>query len=208
MKTCKNKSIEELKDICKDLQDKLNQVQSFTINNINTINNNIVVTAGLNKDLKNFGFENMDALPVSLVRDLFMDLKFRDLLENLHCDPDYPENHNIRIKSIKRNVMEVYRNDKWDIVSFVNGLNELLLQGHRIFKHFYKKNKEVVLEDMSEQELSEILCNLDDIENMNKSALKPLHEELQFMLESFKHKTNNEVNVNLCNQTDLSHVIL
>ena len=137
MKTCKNKSIEELKDICKDLQDKLNQVQSFTINNINTINNNIVVTAGLNKDLKNFGFENMDALPVSLVRDLFMDLKFRDLLENLHCDPDYPENHNIRIKSIKRNVMEVYRNDKWDIVSFVNGLNELLLQGHRIFKHFY-----------------------------------------------------------------------
>lgn len=185
MKTCKRRpqdEIEGLKELCHNLQTQLNEMKCSST----TINNNQHINVYTSNNLRNFGSENMDALPNTLIRDLFMDLKFKDLLENLHCDPDYPENHNIRIKSIKRNAMEVFRNDKWDIVSFVNGLNELLLQGHRIFKQFYRKNKEVVRGDMTEEELEEILNKLDDIENLNKQAVKPLYEELQFMLEAFR----------------------
>lgn len=76
----------------------------------------------------------------------------RELLENLHCDPDYPENHNVRIKSTKRELLEIYRNNKWDVVTFVNGLDELLMQGHRIFNDYYRKNKDKILEEYMDEE--------------------------------------------------------
>jgi hypothetical protein len=34
--------------------------------------------------------------------------------------------------------MEIFRNNKWDLMTFPRGL-ELLLQGHKIFKEYYKK---------------------------------------------------------------------
>jgi hypothetical protein len=129
----------------------------------------------------------MDAIPESLVSTLFMDLRFRELLANLHCDPNFPENQNIRIKSVKRNTMEIYRNNKWDIMTFSKGLTELLLQGHKIFKDYYKKDKERILEeDMTDQDIKEILNQLDKIEKLNKEELKPLLVDLQMMLEEYR----------------------
>jgi hypothetical protein len=128
----------------------------------------------------------MNALPESLISTLFMDLRFRELLANLHCDPNYPENQNVRIKSMKRNTMEIFRNNKWDIMTFTNGLTELLLQGHKIFKDYYKNDKARILnEDMSEDELKEILNQLDKIEKLNKTEIKPLIEDIQMMLEEY-----------------------
>jgi hypothetical protein len=37
--------------------------------------------------------------------------------------------------------MEIFRDNKWDIVTFTNGLTELLLQGHKIFKDYYKMTR-------------------------------------------------------------------
>jgi hypothetical protein len=49
--------------------------------------------------------------------------------------------------------LEIYRNNKWDVVTFVNGLDELLMQGHRIFNDYYRKNKDKILEeDMDEED--------------------------------------------------------
>jgi hypothetical protein len=128
----------------------------------------------------------MQAIPESLISSLFMNLRFRELLANLHCDPNYPENQNIRIKSIKRNTMEIFRNNKWDIMTFTNGLTELLLQGHKIFKDYYKNDKKRILEeDMSEDELNEILGK---IEQLNKNEIKLLKEEIQLMLEEYKSR--------------------
>ena len=161
-----------------------NKINSTT--NIITNNNNTQININGVK-LKDFGRENMEALPESLISSLFMDLRFRELLSQLHCDPNYPENQNVRIKSIKRNTMEIFRNNKWDIVTFTKGLNELLLQGHKIFKEYYKNDKDRILrEDMSEEDLREILTQLDKIENLNKTEIKPLMEDLQLMLEEFK----------------------
>ncbi len=128
----------------------------------------------------------MDAIPKDFISSMFLFLKFRELLENLHCDKNFPENNNIRIKSTKRGVIEIYRgNDKWDLVSFVNGLDELLLQGHRIFSEYYRKNKKKILEeDMDEKDLREILDKLARIERLNEEDIKPLRLDLQLMLES------------------------
>jgi hypothetical protein len=166
------------------LKDKLNNINNTTNNNTTNNTQNINITV---PKLKNFGWENMDAIPESLVSSLFMNLRFKELLANLHCDPNFPENQNVRIKSVKRNTMEIYRNNKWDIVTFTKGLTDLLLQGHKIFTDYYNKDKKRILEeDMDEQDLREILSQLQKIQDLNKSEIKPLIDELQMMLEEYR----------------------
>jgi hypothetical protein len=194
---CKNKPIDEitlLKNTVEKLVSKIDEQQEQIenlkiqpITNITNITNNTNNTQINGVKLRDFGRENMDALPESLISSLFCDLRFRELLAQLHCDPNYPENHNIRIRSIKRNTMEIFRNNKWDLLNFTNGLNELLLQGHKIFKNYYKNDKERILdEDMDERDLREILSQLDKIQSLNKNEVKPLMQDLQMMLEEFK----------------------
>ena len=161
-------------------KNKMTNINNTTNNTQNNININI-------PKLKNFGWENMDAIPESLISSLFMNLRFKELLANLHCDPNFPENQNIRIKSVKRNTMEIYRNNKWDIVTFTKGLTDLLLQGHKIFTDYCNKDKKRILEeDMDEQDLREILSQLQKIQDLNKSEIKPLIEDLQMMLEEYR----------------------
>jgi len=179
-----NQSIEII-----DLKKEIYNLKSLIINNTtnNQQINNINVSLPNNIKLRDFGKENMAALPDSLISSLFMDLRFREILANLHCDPNYPENQNVRIKSAKRNTMEIYRNNKWDIMTFAKGLTELLLQGHKIFKTYYEKDKDRILEDdMSEQEIKDVLSQLDQIEKLNKEELRPLLIELQMMLEEYR----------------------
>jgi hypothetical protein len=188
-KICKKKPIETIEQLLR-MQQQIDKQQE-QIENLKYIpHNNITNNTQINVNgikLKDFGWENMGALPESLISTLFMNLRFRELLANLHCDPNYPENQNIRIKSIKRNTMEIFRNNKWDIMTFTKGLNELLLQGHKIFKDYYKNDKDRILnEDMSEDELNEILNQLDKIEQLNKNEIKPLKEDIKLMLEEYK----------------------
>jgi len=196
-KICKLKpqdDVIQLKNTVEQLVSKIDnqqvQIESLKNQSSNIINNNTQINNITNINggkLREFGRENMDALPESLISSLFLDLRFRELLANLHCDPNYPENQNVRIKSVKRNTMEIFRNNKWDIVTFTRGLNELLLQGHKIFKEYYRNDKDRILrEDMSEDNLKEILVQLDHIENLNKNEIKPLIEDLQMMLEEYR----------------------
>ena len=188
-KICKNKPLDKITILEKTVEKLISKIEKLETQPNNTtnntqINNNLSIN-GIK--LRDFGRENMDAIPQSLVSTLFMDLRFRELLANLHCDPNYPENQNVRIKSIKNNTMEIFRNNKWDLMTFTNGLTELLLQGHKIFKEYYQNDKNRILnEDMSEDELNEILKQLDKIELLNKNEIKPLKEDIKLMLEEYK----------------------
>jgi len=189
-KTCKLKpqdEITQLKNTVNQLVSKIEKLESQpqpqTINNNTQINN--VSLNGVK--LRDFGRENMDAIPESLVSSLFCELRFRELLAQLHCDPNFPENQNIRIRSIKRNTMEIFRNNKWDILTFTKGLNELLLQGHKIFSEYCKKDKKrIIEEDMDEAELRDLLNQLDKISKLNKNEIKTFIDDLQMMLEEYK----------------------
>jgi len=134
----------------------------------------------------------MQALPLDFIGSMFINLQFRTLLENLHCDPDYPENHNVRIKSSKKKIMEIYRNNKWNLTTLANGLEELLLQGHKIFKDYYRKNKDKILEeDLDENELIKILNTLEKIQELDKNKIRSLQKDLQLMLEEFRIDKNS-----------------
>ena len=83
--------------------------------------------------------------------------------------------------------MEIFRNNKWDILTFTKGLNELLLQGHKIFSEYCKKDKKrIIEEDMDEDELRDLLNQLDKISKLNKNEIKTFIDDLQMMLEEYK----------------------
>lgn len=155
----------------------VNNTNNGVVNN-NTINNNITL------NLRNFNQENLEAVPLHFIRSCFMNLEFGTLFENLHCDPDYPENHNVRIKSSKRQLLEIYRNNRWNATPFVIGLKEVITQLHQIFDQFYKSHSDSVQEDMNEDEIREILDKLDEIGNLNNKIIIPVKNELLAVLDT------------------------
>jgi uncharacterized C2H2 Zn-finger protein len=158
----------------------------ITTNKSNTYTNNINIQVNNNIQLREFGKENMSALDVQLIGDLFLNLNIPELLQTLHCNPAYPENHNIRIKSVKRKAIEIFRGNKWDIVSYVNGLNEYILQGQKIFRDYYNKHKDTVKDEMTKEELENIKDTMIRIENLESKVLKTFHNDLALMLESLR----------------------
>ena len=175
-KTCKGKEISFVKDeesVIKnpqlqldELQKELKKVQTIGVGNQNNgmiINNNITNHIDNSVNVKNFGHENMEAVPPDFIRSCWMNLEFRQLFENLHYDPNFPENNNIRLKSAKRQQLEMYKDDKWKITPFKIGLNEILTRLYNIFEMYYKKNANEVLEDVGEEELDILLDQLDEI---------------------------------------------
>lgn len=172
--------IEELSNIIKDLK---KQIKSSIPKMQHVTNNNIVINNNIRIAPLNFGRENMDALPENLVGDLFLNLQMAELLKTLHYEHDYPENNNIRLKSIKRRVVEIYENDEWQTVTFVNALNKLVLQGTKIFKDYYRKNKMSVADEMTKDELENAIRTLNELENLNNTYVKPIHKDLELVLE-------------------------
>ena len=153
----------------------------------NPIINNIGINTNNPVKLREFGNENMDAIPTNFIGSCFLNLKFRDLIENLHYDPDFPENHNIRLKSIKRNVMEIFRDNRWVAVTLAYGIEELVNKTSTIFENYAKKNEKTIYEeDMSEEEFEANMDILLKISNMDKKVIQPIVKDIQLLLESYK----------------------
>lgn len=124
----------------------------------------------------------MDAIPHDFIRSCFMNLQFRSLFENLHFDPDFPENHNVRLKSDKRQQLEIYKDDRWKVTPFHSGLAEIINRLSVIFDSFHRKYNHEVLEDMNQHELDVLLDELTEISKVSKRS-EGIRQELLCVLE-------------------------
>ena len=152
-----------------------------TVTNNNSHNTNVV----LKLNIRDFGHENMAALPDSAIRDNIMFLRFIDLLEMLHFDEDYPENRNFRLVSLKQELMEFYKNQKWYSVTLLTGIDDLIKHACRIFRNFYNSNKEDVKEDMGEEDTEKMLDDLEEISNCNKKYVKEIRKNMKALLHNY-----------------------
>lgn len=191
---CKKKKNDDISSRIEELTKEINDLKQISskdkaTTNSQNINCNNTYNIQIN-NLKPFGSENMEPLDIQTIGDLFLNLDIPELLKILHCNPDYPENHNIRIKSVKRKAIEIYRGNKWDIVTYVNGLSEYLKQGRKIFFEYYKNNKNTVKDEMTSEELEDILKTLREIDSIEKEVfnkvLKRYYNDLALMLESIR----------------------
>jgi hypothetical protein len=154
-----------------ELQDQLNRliesrsssgnILNNTTNNIdnssttnNTTNNNINNSTNLTIIMNNFGQEKIDHI---LKDHAFMKKCFKNLLSHgiielmrkIHFDKEHPENHNVKFKSLKRDFIEIFKDDSWRIVSGTQTSEDMTRKGCVLLSQFYD---EMMREDMDDED--------------------------------------------------------
>lgn len=153
LKTCKKKLQLEKEKENKDEKDiiieqlqaqiqqfKLQQGQSSNtmVNNGTIINNTFNIT--INKN--NFGAEDTSYITDDFIKYCIENPSkgITELIENIHYNPEHPENHNIRCKSLKKNIYEKLVDSEWTLCDASNTLDELIKKGYRIMNTYYMDN--------------------------------------------------------------------
>ena len=153
-KTCKAKPSEQSQEVVsqKEFQELKAQVaqltQQLTVHNkpeqpltqvINngTINNNTIVI-----NLNAFGQEDTSHLSQELLSYCINNPKkgMPTLIESIHYNEEVPENHNLRCKSLKRNIFEKYVGTQWTMCDASNTLDELIRKGYRILESYFSEH--------------------------------------------------------------------
>jgi hypothetical protein len=186
-KTCKNNisitedtkisEIEILKatvsDICKKLDDLNNtkvQPQIITNNIDNTVNNNIYV-------LNNFGNESYQHITDEFLKNCIMNSMsgVKTLIEKIHFSEDAPLNKNVRIRSLKNNLVEVADNKKWVVKDANEAMETMINKGCRLLNGFYYNPETKIMElDINELDMriQSFLLTVMDKNNKNYFAVR------------------------------------
>jgi hypothetical protein len=111
---------------------------STQIVNNGTINNNNTIMINLNS----YGQENVSHLSQELLSYCINNPKkgMPSLIESIHYNQDVPENHNLRCKSLKRNIFEKYIGTQWIMCDASNTLDDLIRKGYRILESFFSEH--------------------------------------------------------------------
>lgn len=144
---------------------------SVVTNNTTNNTNNIVI------NVNTFGDENTSYLSHEFLSYCLMNPKkgLTTLIENIHYNKEYPENHNIRCKSFKQNIFEKCINSEWKECDASNTLDELIRKGYRIMNTHYTDNymnDPLVIEDEIKQRAYERFRFLSDTTSQDYFAVK------------------------------------
>lgn len=133
----KDKLIEELQSQIEQLKNQQSQPSTTVINNNN---NGTIINITINKN--NFGSENTSYISDEFIKYCIENPSkgIAELIENIHYHPEHPENHNIRCKSLKKNVFEKLVDSEWTLCDASNTLDELIKKGYRIMNTYYMDN--------------------------------------------------------------------
>ena len=189
LKTCKGKTesdaIQTLTSKMEALEKELQEVKNKTI--LNTVNNQSIENqTNYSIHINSYGQETLDHLPNDFLTSCFMFKNMLSLLENIHFDPDCPQNKNIKLQSLKHKLIKVYQDDKWIAKPAEHVLDELVNKGQTILRRHYKNNREEVEEEMSKEEIDEVVEWLSQIFENNEKIRKPLKHELVALLDNFR----------------------
>lgn len=158
-KTCKERhearqsELSELKDRIIKLEQ---QVLKTHTTNIQTINN-------YNFNLNNFGNESHSHITNEFMSDCIKKSVngVRSLIEKIHFSPEVPENRNVRLRSIKNNLVEVATNQKWIVKDTNEALETMIRNGQRILSgYFYNPDS-----GLFEKELSDLDTRIQEFLN-------------------------------------------
>ena len=130
----------------KALEEKLTTLPQFTINKMSQ-HNNIQIF-----NVQSFGKESMDHIKTDFLTKCVLNQGdgVRDLISKIHFDPECPENKNIRIKSKKQNLFEIF-DKEWVQCDKNNTLDEMIRNGYKILFAHFLNNKETI-NDLKERE--------------------------------------------------------
>lgn len=130
-----------LKNELASVKDEIKSIKSLPVQNItiNTTNHHNIIntqntTNNITQNINNFGSESTSHLSAEFLEHCLRNPKkgMSKLIENIHYNPDVPENHNLRFKSVKQNTFERLIDSEWRVCDASNTLDELIRKGYRI----------------------------------------------------------------------------
>jgi hypothetical protein len=143
------------------------------------VNNNVVNQVIIN--VKSFGQENLTYVEKDkqFLTSCLMSRDIKSLIESIHCDKEHPENHNVRIKSTKQELMETFMDGGWIISDQEETLDELLNKGYRVLKfHSHRNKKDIKAEcDDDDDEYDSLMEWLENVYD-DKKLRKPIKRQL------------------------------
>lgn len=176
-----NTLIHQVQVLTKELEDLKSDkriVNTMTTNN-NTTNNTNNIQNNITINIKSFGRENMQHIldnkqyltAVCARKDIV------DLIENIHFDKEYPENHNVRLRSLKNDLMETFVDGKWLITDKEDTLDQLIEKGYNVLDIHCRKNKEDIIEEEGEETYDDVRRWLRAVYD-DKHVRKPIRKQL------------------------------
>lgn len=175
--------VNELRSTVNSLKESLDGFASVLVANAklmtpqvtNNMYSNVVINNTVN--LNNFGSENLSHITPEFLSHCLLNPKkgIPSLIESIHYNREVPENHNIRFKSLKRNVFEKYDDTHWKECDASNTLDELIRKGYKVLNAHYTvhfMNDPDIVEDENKQRMYERFRFLSDTTCNDYNAVK------------------------------------
>jgi hypothetical protein len=187
-----NNDIKVLMNRIDDMDKELKGLKTTNNNVVNGSHNNVQQNNNNNNNnfymIRDFGNENTSYLSKEFLSSCFATKDVVRLIENIHCDKEHKENHNVRLRSLKNDMMEVKQNDKWMVTDSDDTLKDLIQSGYRILMYHSRRHKDHILEEElngDKSEFEEIKGWLEDIYSNDKQQ-KPLKRRILLLFLSNK----------------------
>ena len=178
--TCKikndNDRIKALETEIKELRKQIDSKNDATTT-INT-NNGIINNININIDRRNFASgENTSYLESDVLLECFRDKDMITILNKLHFNPEHPENHNVRIKNMRHNLMEYVEEGIWKVANKDYVLHHMVFNGWRVLEEFHREKQDEVEDTCSDDEITESLLWLGRIYKEDPTLLRRIKND-------------------------------
>lgn len=166
--------IDLLKETVSNLQKQINSLQqssTSTVHNTKIDNiNNIFI-------LNNFGNESYDHITNDFLKHCICNSLngVKSLIEKIHFSDDAPMNKNVRLRSLKNNLVEVSDNQKWIVKDANEAMDTMINKGCKLLNGIYFNNEEDIMEyDINELDnrIQTFLLTVMDKNNKNYFAVR------------------------------------
>lgn len=167
-----------LKATVSSLQQQITSLQNSAIamNNTNTDtippNTTLLNTTTTNTTYNDFGHESCSHIDNEFIEQCIENRGqgVRDLIERIHFSADVPANHNIRIQSLKNNLVEVLQNKKWVIMDANEAIEKMINKWCRLLTKFYFDNNNDL--EMFSKYVKKCTCEIMDTNNNKYHVLR------------------------------------
>jgi len=173
-KLCKSE-IKQLKETISSLQKQMSNIQQNNITN--NIQQATIHNHNLNITLNNFGNESYNHISEEFIKKCIMNniSGVKSLIERIHFSDEAPENKNIRLKSIKNNLVEVSNDDKWIVKDANEAMETMINKGCKILnQHYYNPESGLADQDINELDarIQNFLLSIIDKNNTHYFSLR------------------------------------
>ncbi len=180
---------EQLENEIKTLKKAMKKTQPITNNTLNN-NNNINIGNTTNIIMVSYGHEDLSKITTKMLSAACKKgyNSIVHLVETVHFNPEFPENHNVYIPSVKDKHAMIYYDDMWNLKNKDEVVNDM-----------YDTNRDYIMENI--EGISNLLNDgekralnrwLDSEKNKDKSdkdkkAIECTHENLKLLLHNKRH---------------------